>query len=146
MGFDDEMMRIFVTTLFNFYPLVSMFCNRKLNNRIDKILKRMLSLVQYHTFPVSEPFRLNKSIKIHQRNTQVFATWFPKVKKNLALELALKLECRYFKKEIWKPLIVVHWNISVKIIIGIWKSSLKHLGLKKVRNIKCKDMQIFKWI
>ena len=77
------LMRIFVTPLFNFYPLVSMFYNRKLNNRVDKILQRMLSLVQYHKFLVSEPFRLNKSIKIHQRNTQVFATWFPKVKKKI---------------------------------------------------------------
>ena len=76
-------MKAFIISQFNYCPLIWMFHNRALNDRINKIHKRALRLVyQNKNLSFSELLELDNAVTIHQRNLQVLVTEIFKVKNN----------------------------------------------------------------
>ena len=78
-------MKAFIISQFGYCPLVWMFHNRKLNNRINRIHERALQIVYKDCNPTfSELLLRDGSVTIHQRNIQVLATELSKVVKGIA--------------------------------------------------------------
>ena len=79
------LMKAFIETQFNYCPLVWMFHNRTMNNRINSIHERALK-VAYGDYESSFEQLLMKdnSVSIHHRNLQRLATEIFKIKNNLA--------------------------------------------------------------
>jgi len=78
-------MKTFIQSQFNYCPLVWMFHNRTLNNKINRLHERALRLVykdQHSSF--QELLNLDNSITIHHRNLQKLATEMFKIKNHLA--------------------------------------------------------------
>ena len=83
-----NLMKAFVTSQFNYCPLIWMFHSRELNNRITRIHERALRLVyQDNSLSFAELLEKNNSVTIHQRNLQVPATEIFKLKNRLAPEI-----------------------------------------------------------
>ena len=81
-------MKAFATSQFNYCPLIWMFHNRSLNNRVSKIHDRALRLVYQNTnLSFSEVLELENVVTIHQRNLKVVVTEILKVKNNLSPEI-----------------------------------------------------------
>ena len=78
-------MKAFIESQFNYCPLVWMFHNRTINNRINRIHERALR-VAYQDYESSFEQLLKKdnSFTIHERNLQRLATEIYKVKNDLA--------------------------------------------------------------
>ena len=138
-------MKAFVISQFNYCPLIWMFHNRALNNRINKIHERALRLVyQNKNLSFSELLELDSAVTVHERNLpEIF-----KVKNNLSPKIMkqvfdfrepyynLRSETSQFKRENIKT---THYGIQ----------SVKFLGPKiwvmVPQNIKnCKSLQEFK--
>ena len=67
-----SLMKAFVISQFNYCPLIWMFHNRALNNRINTIHERALRLVyQNKNLSFSELIELDNAVTIHQRSLQV---------------------------------------------------------------------------
>ena len=61
----------FITSLFNYCPLIWMFHSRQLNNRISKIYERVLRIVyKDNKLTFNDLLRLDNSVTIHQRILQ----------------------------------------------------------------------------
>ena len=70
-----SLMKIFVISQFDYCPLIWMFHNRALNNRINTIQERALRIVyQNKNLSFSELIQLDNAVTIHQRNLQVLVT------------------------------------------------------------------------
>ena len=81
-------MKAFVISQFNYCPLIWMFHNRALNNRINKIHERTSRLVdQNKNLSFSELLELDNAVTMHQRNLQVLVTEILKVKNSLSPEI-----------------------------------------------------------
>ena len=81
-------MRAFINSQFNYCPLVWIFCNRALNNRINRIHERSLRIV--YNDPDStfqELLNRDKSVSIHVRNLQSLAIEIYKVVHEIASEI-----------------------------------------------------------
>ena len=79
------LMKAFIDSQFNYCPLVWMFHNRNLNNRINKIHERALRLVYKNpNCSFEELLQKDKSFTIHDRNLQKLAIEMFKVKNNLS--------------------------------------------------------------
>ena len=102
-------MKSFIESQFGYCPLIWMFHNRTLNNRINRIHERALRLVYKDNISTFEEL-LNKdgSFCIHHRNLQKLAIEMYKVKQNMAPELMnnifIQKENAYNlrRKHIWK--------------------------------------------
>ena len=82
------LMKAFVTSQFNYCPLIWMFHSRELNKRINSIHERALRLVyQDNSLSFAELLEKDNSVTIHQRNLQVHATEIFKLKNRLAPEI-----------------------------------------------------------
>ena len=80
-------MKAFVTSQFNYCPLIWMFHNRTLNNRINKIHERALRLAyQSKNLSFSVLLELDNTVAIQQRTLQVLVSDIFKVKNNLSPE------------------------------------------------------------
>ena len=85
-------MKAFITSQFGYCPLVWMFHTRRINNRINRLHERSLRLTyndQISTF--QELLNKDKSVSIHQRNLQVFATLLYKIINNIAPEIVCEI-------------------------------------------------------
>ena len=81
-------MKAFVTSQFNYCPLIWMFHSRELSNRINRIHERALRLVyQDNSLSFAELLEKDNSVTIHQRNLLVPATEIFKLKNGLAPEI-----------------------------------------------------------
>ena len=68
-----SLMKAFITSQFNYCPLIWMFHSRQLNNRINKIQERALRLVyKDNKLTFNDHLELDNSVTIHQRNLQSF--------------------------------------------------------------------------
>ena len=76
--------KTFIESQFSYCPLVWMFHNRDINNRINRLHERALRLV-YNDFeiPFQELLHIDKACTIHQRNIQTLALEIFKTKNNL---------------------------------------------------------------
>ena len=78
-------MKTFITSQFNYCPLVWMCHNRTMNNKINKLHERALRIVygdKKLTF--QELLEKDDSVTIHHRNLQKLATEMYKVKCNIS--------------------------------------------------------------
>ena len=82
-----SLMKAFITSQFNYCPLMWMFHSRQLNNRINKTQERALRLVYKDKLTFDDLLKLDNSVTIHQRNLQILATEIFKVKNSLAAEI-----------------------------------------------------------
>ena len=81
-------MKAFIESQFGYCPLVWMFHNRTLNNRINKIHERALRLVYQNDISTfSELLTIDNSFSIHHRNLQKLAIEMYKVKQNISPQL-----------------------------------------------------------
>ena len=81
------LLKAFLTSQFNYCPLMWMFHSRELNNRINRIHERPLRFgYQDNSLPSAELLANDNSVTIHQRNLQVLATEIFKLKYGLAPE------------------------------------------------------------
>ena len=144
-----SLMKAFVISQFNYCPLIWMFHNRALNNRINKIHERALRLVyQNKNLSFSELLELDNAVTIHQRNLQVLVTEIFKVKNNLSPEIMkqvfdfqepyynLRSETSQFRRENIKT---THYGIQSVKFLGpkIWAMVPQNIK-------KCKSLQEFK--
>ena len=76
-------MKTFITSQFNYCPLVWMFHNRTLNHKINKLHERAL---RYNDEELSFQEMLNKdgSVTIHHRNLQKLAIEMYKIKNQIS--------------------------------------------------------------
>ena len=82
------LMKAFVTSQFNYCPLIWMFHSRELSNRINRIHERALRLLyQDNSLSFAELLERDNSVTIHQRNLPVHTTEIFKLKKILAPEM-----------------------------------------------------------
>ena len=80
-----SLMNAFITSQFNFCPLLPMFHSRQMNNRVNKIQERALRLVyKDNKLTFDDLLKLDNSVTIHQRNLQILATEIFKVKKQFS--------------------------------------------------------------
>ena len=81
-------MKSFIESQFNYCPLVWMFHNRTLNNKINRLHERALRIVYKDVMGDNVSFQdlLDKdgAVKIHDRNLQRLAVEMYKVKNNLS--------------------------------------------------------------
>ena len=86
------LINIYFMSQFGYCPLVWMNHSRTLNNRINGLHKRALSLV-YNDFSssFSELLEKDKSVTIHHRNLQTLAYEIFKVKNNMAPEILTEI-------------------------------------------------------
>ena len=85
-------MKAFVNSQFGYCPLIWMFHNRTLNNRINRIHERALRIVyRDKTSNFTELLQKDNAVIVHQRNLQVLATEVYKVKMGLAPQLVKEL-------------------------------------------------------
>ena len=120
-------MKAFIISQFSYCPLIWMFRNRALNNRINKIHKRALRLVyQNKKLSFGELLELDNAVTIHQRDLQVLVTEIFKVKTNLSPKIMKQVfdfqeqyynllsETSQFR---WENIKTTHYGIqSVKFI------------------------------
>ena len=80
-----NIMRAFIMSQFNYCPLVWMFCDRHLDNKINHIHKKALSIAYKDS---SSDFNAlltkDNSVSIHKRNLQFLMTEIYKTKSNIA--------------------------------------------------------------
>ena len=77
------LMKAFVISQFNYCPLIWMFHNKALNNRINKIHEQMLRLVYRNkNLSFSELLELDNTVTMHQGNLQALVTEIFKIKNN----------------------------------------------------------------
>ena len=68
------LMKTFVISQFNYWPLVWMFHSRKLNHRIKRIHERALRVTyQHYQSTFLQLLQKDNSVTIYQRNLQVLA-------------------------------------------------------------------------
>ena len=146
-----SLMKAFITSQFNYCPLIWMFHSRQLNNRINKIQERALRLVyKVNKLTFDDLSKLDNSVTIHQRNLQILATEIFKVNNSLAPEIMTEV---FEIKENKSLLIMVFnqiWNIvpqniresnslnEFKSLIKFWKPDTRPCRLCKnyILNLK----------
>ena len=82
---NEDMLKLVMTTFiqsqFNYCPLVWMFHNRKLNNKINRLHERALRIVyKNENLTFQEILDKDHSVTIHHRNLQRLATEMYKIK------------------------------------------------------------------
>ena len=79
------LMRTFISSQFNYCPLIWMFHNRALNNKINKIHERALRLVYKNdSATFQELLEMDGAVTIHHKNLQRLAIEMFKVKNKLS--------------------------------------------------------------
>ena len=80
-----QVMRAFILSQFSYCPLVWMFCNRHLNNKINHIHKKALSIAYKDSVSDFDALLTrDNSMSIHKRNLQLLMTEIFKTKSNIA--------------------------------------------------------------
>ena len=78
-------MKAFVMSQFSFSPLLSMFCDRSLNSKIDSLHFRSLKITYNDNLSsFEELLSKDKSVRVHHRNIQFLAIEMYKVKLGIA--------------------------------------------------------------
>ena len=79
------LMSSYITSQFNYCPLVWMIHNKKLNQKINKVHKKAFRIVYGdHKTNFSELLNIGKSVSIQQRNLQHLLIEIYKVKKGIS--------------------------------------------------------------
>ena len=79
------LLKVFVESQFGYCPLIWMFHNRTLNNKINRLHERDLRLVYNNsTSSFADLLSMDNSVSIHHRNLQKLAIEMYKVKHSLS--------------------------------------------------------------
>ena len=114
-----SLMKVFITSQFNYCILIWMFHSRQLNNRINKIQETALRLPHKdNKLTFDDLLKLDNSVTIHQRNIQILVTEIFKVKNSLAPEIMTEVF------EIKEP----HYN---------FRSEASHIKRENVKSTHC---------
>ena len=82
------LMKAFITSQFNYCPLIWMFHSRTLNNRINNIHERALRLTyKDNQSSFQELLEKDHSVTVHHKNLQALVTEIFKVKNDLARDI-----------------------------------------------------------
>ena len=85
-------MKAFVHSQFGYCPLIWMFHNRTLNNKINRIHERASrKFYRDKTSNFTEFLQKDNAVTVHQKNLQVLATEAYKVKMGLSPQLVIEL-------------------------------------------------------
>ena len=80
-----HVMRAFILSQFSYGPLVWMFCNRHLNNKINHIHKKALIIVYKDSVSDFDALLTrDNSVSIYKRNLQLLMTEIFQIKSNIA--------------------------------------------------------------
>ena len=116
-------MNAFFMSQFSFSPLVVMFCDRLVNNKINSLHHRVLKIVYMDNLSTFEELlRRDKSVSVHHRNIQLLATEMFKVK----LELAPKFMTDIFRLR----------NISDDTTAGKLRHTSEFYNFEKPRSVR----------
>ena len=157
MNFNKKklLMNSFVISQFNYCPLVWMFHNRTLNNRINRIHEKALRIV-YSDSSSSFADLLHKdsSVTIHQRNLQSLATELYKIKNDMAPEITQdifpvynpKYNLRNNREFTGRNAKSVYYGTETLSFIGykIWQQI--PVRIKEMSSLQSFKYQIKKWV
>ena len=120
-------MRAFIQSQFNYCPLVWMFHNRTLNNKINKLHERALRLVYKNDdLGFDELLKLDNSVTVHQRNLQRLAIEMYKVKHNIApLPFQEIFESQNYSREIRNER---SWEVPKVRTVAYGTESIRYRG------------------
>ena len=80
-------MSSYITSQFNYCPLVWMIYNRKLNKKINKFHERALRIVYGdHKTSFSEFLNIDKSVSIHQKTCNIYLLKYIKLKRVIIMK------------------------------------------------------------
>ena len=148
------LMKSFVISQFKYCPLVWMFCNRTLNNKINRLHERALRLAYKDYISTFEELLIkDNSVAVHHMNLQKLATEMFKIKNGLSpkpMENLFKKRIDQYdlrNKKIWE---------SENIRTGIYgRETVSHMGpriwnlvpneIKDLTNISEFKRKIKKW-
>ena len=83
-----RIMRAFISSQFGYCPLVWFFCSRKINNRMNRIQNRALTVIyKDYVSTFAQLLEKDSSVSIHSRNLQVLASEIFKARDNLSLSI-----------------------------------------------------------
>ena len=81
-------MKAYIISQFGYCPLVSMFCSRGLNNKINSLHERALRITYgVRSSSFEDLLKKGNSVSIHHWNIQALATELFKVENNIAPEI-----------------------------------------------------------
>ena len=84
-----NLMNSFITSQFNYCPLVSMFHSHSINNTINRLHERVLRIV-YNDFKsiFKDLLEKDRTVSIHVKNLHKLATEMFKISKNFSVPLS----------------------------------------------------------
>ena len=101
-----------------------MFCSRSLNNRINHLHERALTIVYNdHSSTFEDLLKKDNSVSVHYRNICLLATELYKAKNNLSSQIMLEL---FQRRE-------VNYNIRSQTDFTLRSISTSSYGLKSLR-------------
>ena len=81
-------MKAYIISQFGYCPLVSMFCSRGLNNKINSLYERVLRITYgVRSSSFEDLLKKGHSVSIHHWNIQALAIELFKVENNIAPEI-----------------------------------------------------------
>ena len=146
------LMKSFIESQFAYCSLTWMFCNRELNDKINRVHGRGLRLVyKDHSSTFNELLQKDKLVTIHQRNIHLLATEMFKIVKTLGLEIMNKLfkrnERSGSKNEFIRPIVNNNFGRNSIRSFGpiVWDDMLPE-KLKSIVTIEKFKKEVKKWI
>lgn len=119
-------MKAFVHSQFNYCPMVWMFHNRTLNDKINKIHMRALKIVYKNdNLTFHELLEKDNAVTVHQKNLQKLATQMYKVKHHLS---PLPMQALFTEKE-------QRYNLRTKRSWDTHTMRTVNYGIETIRNM-----------
>ena len=124
------LMSSYITSHFNYCPLVWMIHNRKLNKKISKVHERALRIVHGdHKTSFLELLNIDKSVTIHQRNLQYLLIEIYKVKKGISPTIMNEI-FQFFENPVYELRSGVHLPGRNSRTVFFGTESIINLGAK----------------
>ena len=124
------LMSSYITSQFNYCPVVWMILNRKLNKKISKVHEKALRIVYGdHKTCFTELFNIAKSVTIHQRNLQYLLIEIYKVKKGISPTIMNEI-FQFFKNPAYELKSGVHLPSRNSRTVFFGTESIINLGAK----------------
>ena len=123
-------MSSYITSQFNYCPLVWMIHNGKLNKKISKVHERALRIVyEDHKASFSELLNIDKSVTIHQRNLRYLLIEIYKVKKGISPTIMNEI-FQFFENTVYELRSGVHLPGRNSRTVFFGTESIINLGAK----------------
>ena len=121
-----NLMNSFITSQFNYCPLVSMFHSHSINNTINRLHERVLRIV-YNDFKsiFKDLLEKDRTVSIHVKNLHKLATEMFKISKNFSVPLSELLCQKAYHYDLWNP-----YEFSIANVNSVFhgQASIRYLG------------------